>query len=75
MAKELRWDVARATELNELQDLLYGLSGLNDGSGAIDKLPKLVAQAKKLLKEDLHTPRISFLSFVRELCVIDRQKG
>ena len=63
--KDKKWTKKRLVELQALEDLLIELSGLDNTTRAITKLPKLVKAAKEFR---WHLENESFWNFLRERC-------
>ena len=58
------WSEDRRAELVELEQLLMDAESLNSGSGAIERMQRLVEIAKKLKRSDARLAKPSFMQFL-----------
>jgi hypothetical protein len=73
MANELDWTDERCCELAELQQLVSVAGSMNRGSNVVEKIKLLEELAAKLQMSDLRNGRGSFMSFLNDLAIADRE--
>ncbi|ONU64400.1 hypothetical protein A8E62_12090 [Burkholderia cenocepacia] len=69
------WTKDRRDELGKLQELVRQIGTLNSGSGAIDRLQRIMILADDLAKADLDNGRLSFVNFLVELSASERARA
>lgn len=69
------WTKGRRDELGKLQELVTQIGTLNSGSGAIDRLQRIMILADDLAKTDLDNGRLSFVNFLVELSASERARA
>lgn len=67
------WDDSRLDDLDSLEKLVRGMSALSSASGCLQRLAECVELAKKLDNTDWDERRPSFLSWLNQQAIADRQ--
>jgi len=65
----------RITQLQTLESILRLASGLNRGSGIVDKIQDLETMCEELDVHDYENPTPSFTHYIRELVIDDVNKN
>lgn len=65
----------RRDQLDDLFDLLHTCNALNNGSGAIDKISKIIKTADKLTSSDMKNGKQSFVSFLNEVAWLEKHNA
>ena len=67
MTEGEKWTHYRIRQLDQLRELLIEASYLNNGSGVIERMKKVVNLAKALFDSDLKKGRKSFIQFLIDI--------
>ena len=65
----MNWPTDRIEELEELEDLLYCISNLNNSSNFIANVTVVIGRTKQLISTDLKSERKSFVNFLKEQAI------
>ena len=65
----MNWPTDRIEELEELEDLLYCFSNLNNSSNFIANVTVVIGRTKQLISTDLKSERKSFVNFLKEQAI------
>lgn len=68
------WTDDRCAELDSLRELLWKVSGLNSGSGVVQKIIDCEQIARRLLETDYSAPKESFIGFLDKQAIRERAK-
>lgn len=71
----MKWTNERCEQLKTLYEVLWLANGLNHSSGIAENIMALAEKTEALIRANMDVPTPSFMSFLNDLAVEDRQKG